>query len=80
VFLGRRVKAPQIRRVTDASKAKIVHIVQITHRDQVEAPITDWLQEAYELSDVLAAKARTKTRTSLKTKAKKKTRPKSNRR
>jgi len=50
VFLGRPVKAPQVRRVTQSSKSKVVHIVHITHRDEVEAPITDWLQEAYEYS------------------------------
>jgi hypothetical protein len=54
VFLGRTVKAPQIRRVDRASKAKIVHILRITHRDEVESPVTDWLREAYDLSDVLA--------------------------
>jgi Domain of unknown function (DUF5655) len=59
VFLGRELKAPQVRRVDRASKAKVVNIIQIRHRDEVEAPITDWLQEAYELSDVLAARART---------------------
>jgi uncharacterized protein DUF5655 len=57
VFLGRAVNAPQVRRVDRTSKSKIVHVVHITHRDQVEAPITDWLEEAYGLSDVLAAKA-----------------------
>ncbi len=57
VFLGRTVKAPQVRRVDRASKSKIVHFFRITHRDEVEAPITAWLQEAYELSDVLAARA-----------------------
>ena|SRR6266540_4251323 len=51
VFLGRRVKAPQIRRVDEASKSKIVHFIRITHRDEVEAPVTDWLQEAYEWSE-----------------------------
>jgi hypothetical protein len=50
VFLGRAVKAPQVRRVDQASKSKIVHVIHIKHRDEVEAPITDWLQEAYELS------------------------------
>ncbi len=50
VFLGRTVKAPQVRRVDRASKSKIVHVIQIRHRDEVEAPVTDWLQEAYELS------------------------------
>jgi hypothetical protein len=57
VFLGRSVKAPQVRRVDRASKSKIVNVIQIRHRDEVEAPITDWLREAYDLSDVLAAKA-----------------------
>jgi hypothetical protein len=51
VFLGRPVKAPQIRRVDSASRSKAVHVIHIRHRDQVEAPITDWLQEAYELQD-----------------------------
>jgi hypothetical protein len=50
VFLGRRVKAPQVRRADRASKTKTVHFVRITHRDEVEAPITEWLHEAYELS------------------------------
>lgn len=56
VFLGRMVKAPQVRRADRASKAKFFHLIQIRHRDQVEAPITDWLKEAYELSDVLTLK------------------------
>ncbi len=58
VFLGRPLKTPRVRRVEPASKSKFVHIIQIRHRDEVEAPFTDWLQEAYELSDVTAAKAR----------------------
>jgi hypothetical protein len=56
VFLGRTVRAPQVRRVDRASKTKVVHFIQIRHRDEVEAPITDWLREAYELADALAAK------------------------
>jgi len=56
VFLGRAVKAPQVRRVVRASKSKAVHIIQVRHRDEVEPPLTDWLQEAYVLSDVLAMK------------------------
>ena len=56
VFLGRSLKAPQVRRVVQASKSKLVHIIHIRHRDEVEAPITAWLQEAYERSGVLAAK------------------------
>jgi len=59
VFLGRTVKAPQVRRSDPASKSKIYHIIQIRHRDEVEAPITDWLREAYELSDMLASNPET---------------------
>jgi hypothetical protein len=55
VFLGRTVKAPQVRRADPASKSKIYHILQIRHRDEVEAPVTDWLCEAYELSDALTS-------------------------
>ncbi len=64
VFLGRTVKAPQVRRVVRASKSKMAHLVQIRHRDEVEAPITDWLQEAYDLSGVLSARAVAKRATS----------------
>jgi len=56
VFLGRTMKAPQVRRTDAVSRNKIAHTVHITHRDQVEAPITDWLREAYELSDTLAVR------------------------
>ena len=56
IFLGRTLKALQVRRVDRASKSKVYHIIHIKHRDEVEAPITEWLQEAYELSDVLAPK------------------------
>jgi hypothetical protein len=57
VFLGRTVKAPQERRSDRSSRSKVCHIIHIKHRDEVEAPITDWLQEAYELSDSLVSKA-----------------------
>ena len=50
VFLGRAVNAPQVRRIERSSKTKTVHVIQIRHRDEVEAPITDWLREAYDLS------------------------------
>src|SRR5918994_5692937 len=32
VFLGRTLKAPQLRRVDRASKSKVVHFIDITHR------------------------------------------------
>jgi hypothetical protein len=60
IFLPRAVKAPQVRRVEWASKTKAAHIIQIRHRDEVEAPITDWLQEAYERADATVVKPSTK--------------------
>lgn len=50
VFLGRALKAPQVRRVVRASKSKIVHFFHVRHRDEVEPPLTDWLREAYDLA------------------------------
>jgi hypothetical protein len=55
IFLGRAVKAPHIKKVVESSKTKRAHIIHITHRDEVEAPITDWMREAYELQDSVAA-------------------------
>ena len=57
VFLGRALKGPQVRRADRKSKTKFANILKITHRDEVEAPVTDWLRKAYELPDRLAAKA-----------------------
>jgi hypothetical protein len=56
VFLRRSLKAPQVRRIEQSSKSKLVHFIRITHRDEVEAPFTDWLREAYEVSEVAPAK------------------------
>jgi len=50
VFLGREIKAPQVRRIDRASKTKLVHMIHIRHRDEVEPPLTDWLREAYDFS------------------------------
>ena len=74
IFLGREVKSPQIRRADRRSKTKVAHILRITHRDEVEPPLTDWLQEAYALQEALdAAPAGPAT-----PKAKKKAKAKSN--
>ena len=54
IFLERRLEAPQVRRVEQSSKSKLYHLIRITHRDEVETPITDWLQEAYMLSNKLS--------------------------
>jgi len=55
VFLSRAVRAPQVRRVERKSTTKLVNIVHITHRDEVESPFVDWLREAYDLPDRLMA-------------------------
>jgi hypothetical protein len=56
VFLGRPLKAPQVRRSEATSKVKFVNFIAVRHRDEVEAPVTDWLREAYDFSDVASAK------------------------
>lgn len=58
VFLGRPLRAPQVRRVSPSSSTKFLHVLQVRHRDEVEAPITDWLREAYEHSDTLTRAAK----------------------
>jgi hypothetical protein len=55
VFLGRALRAPQVRRIDRPSKSKVAHVIHIRHRDEVETPITDWLREAYDFSEVRAA-------------------------
>jgi hypothetical protein len=62
IFLGRPVKSPRVRRTERSSKTKIAHIVHVTHRDEVEAPVTDWMREAYESSDALSARPRLRRR------------------
>src|SRR4029453_3740261 len=51
IFPGPPPRAPQIRRFDRTSKTKYAHVIQIRHRDEVEAPITDWLREAYRLPE-----------------------------
>jgi hypothetical protein len=62
VFLGRPLKAPQVRRSARVSRAKIVHTILLRHRDEVEAPVTDWLKEAYDVSPTLVAPPAAKSR------------------
>jgi hypothetical protein len=55
MMLDRPLKAPQVRSVMKGSKSKFANLIRITHRDEVEPPITDWLLEAYRLHDRLAS-------------------------
>jgi hypothetical protein len=57
VFLGRRLRAPQVKRSDRTSRSKVANLIRITHRDEVEPPLTDWLREAYELPETLAARS-----------------------
>ena len=42
------MKAPQVKRAMPSSKTKVANMIQIRHRDEVEAPIADWLKQAYD--------------------------------
>jgi uncharacterized protein DUF5655 len=59
-FLGRTVKSSMVRKTMASSKVKIAHLVNVTHRDQVESPLTHWLKEAFDASVDLSAKVRKK--------------------
>ncbi len=54
VFLDHAVTGPQVRTVVPASRTRLAHLLRITHRDEVEAPITDWMRRAYDLVDPAA--------------------------
>jgi len=45
---------PQVPRADHPSKLKLYHLIRITHRRKVDLPITDWQQEAYDLSHELS--------------------------
>jgi len=70
VFLSRAIRSPHVKRVEQRSKTKVANILKIAHRDAVEAPLTDWLRESYELEGATTVKKKA-------TKAKKAKRPKS---
>jgi hypothetical protein len=61
IFLGRTIRAPQVRRTERSSRTKVAHVVHVRHRDEVEAPITDWLREAYEVSEQLGLRSAKKS-------------------
>ena len=68
-FLGRTLKHSLVRKSVQASKLKVAHLVHVTHRDQVEPPLTDWLREAFDLSETMSsvsvAKSKRKTKHSI---------------
>jgi hypothetical protein len=60
-FLGRTQRSPKIRQTVQSSRAKIAHVVRVTHRDEVESPLTEWLREAYDVSEALTGHAAQKS-------------------
>ena len=52
IFLRRTQPSPLVHKAMPSSRTKVAHLIRVTHRDQVEAPLTDWLQEAYDTIDV----------------------------
>lgn len=51
VFLPRLETSRRIRKVYESSTAKRAHMLRVIHRDEIEAPLTDWLREAYDFAD-----------------------------
>ena len=68
VFLGRPIRSPLIKRAEPKSKVKIAHIIRVTHRDEVESPLTDWLREAYDFEPLAKAAAKKKAKKKVKKK------------
>jgi len=58
LFLGRAIKSARVKKPTPVSKTKFANIVRITHRDEVEAPITEWMREAYDFAAPVRAKTK----------------------
>ncbi len=54
---------------------KIAHIIRVTHRDEVEAPLTDWLRERYDFEPLAKSAAKTKKKTTAKAKKTAKKKP-----
>ena len=61
IFLGRKIQSPLVRKTMQSSAHKVAHLIHITHRDQVEPPLTDWLREAFDTSPGLSGRAPAKS-------------------
>ena len=46
-FLAREVRPPAVFRCDSRSKTKFAHTYKLVHADQIEEPLTDWIQEAF---------------------------------
>ena len=72
-FLGRTVRSPKVRNAVQSSRLRTAHVMRVIHRDEVEAPLIDWLREAYALEDTRNTKGTKKRNVTKKTKSTKKT-------
>jgi hypothetical protein len=48
IFLPRKIDHPMVKRSTPSSKTKFAVLCNILHEDQVEAPLTGWIREAFD--------------------------------
>ena len=71
-WVGRPIKSPKIKKLLKTTRIKFAHITRVVHRDEVEAPLTDWLREAYKLQDQALRPAIKKKRAAKKKRAVKK--------
>lgn len=47
IFLSSAIDSPEVKSARPVSKTKYANIVRVVHPDQVEAPVTEWIEEAY---------------------------------
>jgi hypothetical protein len=52
-FLPKALDSESLKKVSAVSKTKWAHVLQLSHADQVEWPLTDWIREAFEYSGEL---------------------------
>jgi hypothetical protein len=50
IFLPKALESEYLKKVEPVSKTKWVHVMHLTHSDQVDWPLTDWVREAFEYS------------------------------
>jgi hypothetical protein len=51
IFLPDAVDSPAIARAQKVSKTRVANTFKLTHADQVEEPLTDWVREAFETTE-----------------------------
>jgi hypothetical protein len=51
LFLEQALQSELIKKVSSVSKTKYVHVLELVHSDQVDQPLTDWIKEAFQISE-----------------------------